>query len=70
MGDNLKSQLRHLQDASDPGFVPKNHSSFHAFVAYKLQLFSFIVSLRSATNVTPSPALIKPLEFDAAITRN
>lgn len=59
-----------LQDAAGLGSVPEYNSSSRAVVAYKLQLLAFIVSLRRATNVPPSPILIKALEFDAAITQN
>lgn len=48
----------------------KTTASSHAAVAYKLQLLAFIVSLCRASNVSPSPILIKALEFDAAITQN
>lgn len=50
--------------------LPEHNSSPLTAVVYKLQLLAFIVSLRRAANVSPSPILIKALEFDAAITQN
>lgn len=66
----MQNVCREVQEAVNLGSVPEYNSGSHAAVVYKLQLLAFIVSLRRATNVSPSPILIKALEFDTAITQN